>query len=994
MFVVQRFVHATVKRLLGQYVKNNIDSLDDGNGFINLSNLNFKEDVLNKYAHPFGLNILSATLGNVKITSTTSIEWSNIKIHVIKNEQQQQQQPPQTLDDNNDDDIGNESVLGKSLFAMDDDDDDETQIDAEEEGGFFSSFFSPIQGLQKKIEGMTTMIQHTFTHVEINYGDLIVLVTGKYSENDGIKLDSVLISTTQEHFAGMHNVFLNDKHVTCDHMELILSLPVIKILLSLIPPNTDDSAPPLSSVLNTVKASHIIVKLEKRYTMELRGVLIDCIGKKINIDELTIEGYVQMKKAQISLVVATTGQVKATPLSSSDPIEACSPFEEDKIFLFRSQPKPMPIASIAKTSSFITKERNSGKGNIVIKIAELKTFKIPSNEDNTYIRQFIAGLISPPPIPPTPPTTAAYCFEISIQHVFISIDPQINIVINQASCILGRSSFWSAKANSLVVSDILELQQMRIAGDDMKRISGDIRKLEIRNILRLIALVKMIESDPNAEPFDFIIRVKYVSVAPNEYFNEAIVSETVEIFSSTVTPNSIVVTSGRVESQGVSKIRITSCQVSIADMIEVSIASIQGIAAPAVIQQILKNFTDKTNENKNDNNGNNDKYGVIVNPIIMNYANNPRSDDTMPIFPERQCRIKIIVRQARLILQTTGCNTTGHLELLLDQFKIRIFQDSVICFSTEKLECLDRLSLDVWNKALILHKLNMQLDRANGVFGDFQITIGNASANTNSNDDIVTISIDQHVIDFIALYVMECGLIAPQQQPSTTTTTTPAIRSFHVAPFKARIDFKPSASSQNFLRYLPLRGAVIKVKLFDAFDTTPERLAVEFALHTINHVRNLPRIIGGIKPLRAPLSIFRNVTELVLVPFEGAADNGGLQGVINQAQTIVGKIAISVLELGPALNVRRVGTATDAPTSIHSNQPSGVKGGIIQAGQTFTTDMGTVIAFVSGDMRNIDLFDLPLLVLRPLTAPLTDIVNGICNQVDPARYKRMKNKYR
>ena len=222
-----------------------------------------------------------------------------------------------------------------------------------------------------------------------------------------------------------------------------------------------------------------------------------------------------------------------------------------------------------------------------------------------------------------------------------------------------------------------------------------------------------------------------------------------------------------------------------------------------------------------------------------------------------------------------------------------------------------------------------------------------------------------------------------------------------MSPFKARVDYKPSSTSLSFLKFLPLRGAVINFNLFDSFDTNPERLAVEFALHTINHAKNLSRIIGGIKPLRAPLSVFRNVTELVLVPFEGiSAEVGGgveddyeiLQGVINQAQTIVGKIAISILELGPTLNVRRIGT--DIPTSIHSNQPTGLKGGIIQAKQTFTTDMGTVIAFISGDMRNLDLFDLPLLLIRPLTAPLTDIVNGICNQIDSTRYNRMKNKYR
>jgi len=32
-------------------------------------------------------------------------------------------------------------------------------------------------------------------------------------------------------------------------------------------------------------------------------------------------------------------------------------------------------------------------------------------------------------------------------------------------------------------------------------------------------------------------------------------------------------------------------------------------------------------------------------------------------------------------------------------------------------------------------------------------------------------------------------------------------------------------------------------------------------------------------------------------------------------------------------------------------------------------------------------------VLRPFTAPLAEILNGLCNQMDQQRYQRLKDKY-
>jgi hypothetical protein len=49
--------------------------------------------------------------------------------------------------------------------------------------------------------------------------------------------------------------------------------------------------------------------------------------------------------------------------------------------------------------------------------------------------------------------------------------------------------------------------------------------------------------------------------------------------------------------------------------------------------------------------------------------------------------------------------------------------------------------------------------------------------------------------------------------------------------------------------------------------------------------------------------------------------------------------------------------------------------------------MKTVIAFVSGDPDSgpVDLLELPMMVIRPITSPVSTVISGVCNQLDPKR---------
>ena len=151
-------------------------------------------------------------------------------------------------------------------------------------------------------------------------------------------------------------------------------------------------------------------------------------------------------------------------------------------------------------------------------------------------------------------------------------------------------------------------------------------------------------------------------------------------------------------------------------------------------------------------------------------------------------------------------------------------------------------------------------------------------------------------------------------------------------------------------------------------------------MHVMKDKKNLARIIGGVKPIRASVELFKNVTELILIPTHPVPPgySNDVKGMLAQMQHISARTIVSILELVPS----------------SSQQPSGIKQGIIQAGQVFQRDMKTVVAFVSGENGTTDLLDVPLMILRPLTSPVTTLINGVCNQLDPVRLERIRSKYR
>jgi hypothetical protein len=162
---------------------------------------------------------------------------------------------------------------------------------------------------------------------------------------------------------------------------------------------------------------------------------------------------------------------------------------------------------------------------------------------------------------------------------------------------------------------------------------------------------------------------------------------------------------------------------------------------------------------------------------------------------------------------------------------------------------------------------------------------------------------------------------------------------------------------------------MIKVPSFDAFNMSIGDVGVALGLHIFSQNKNIARLVASVKPLRAPADLLKNVSELILIPLSGIS---GDQPVIDRVQKISTQTIVSVLEFG-------------AQSPMEPNQPSGIKHSLVQAGQSFTNEMKTVIGFINGDEKNINLSDIPFVIVRPITTPISTVLSGVCNQLNPSR---------
>ncbi len=931
-----------VRKLLSRFIHDvdNSESSND-NGF-NFCNIMIKEEVINEHIKFIQLKTNLSRIDSISVEFgwKTTIIWRGIHVKLEKCA--------------NETCISTERVddtIGSSLLM---------NADSSNNDDFLSSFIvSPIEMIQKKFESVTSSIVHQLydIKVELDCIGIMNVVRCEISEQHGIECSGITLTI-------MNNVDVKISRICVDKERAIIesidiNINVIQDFVDFIQQQQQQQQ----------QESHTRIELSIRSVkISVSGVCVlrldDIVISKclknfiVGFGELFYFG-IECEFHNIQIKLIQQQQEQQQEQQEQEQEQSVSPFDHERIFLFHAHTKPNPVANSDQITSFIecTKKKATYICNILIEklYIDVHEFSLPINVKTTTA------------------TTDALIFaaELLIKDFkFVFDSQQLDIHANQCLCFFDSSTqHWTAKIQHMNIKNIGEVKKVRLAGDSYRSISSDIACVNVESINNLISLLNTGPKNPD-QNIEFMFRIKMASLSEHK-----LIASSIEIFTLTTT-HDIIITLGGVCFE---QIIASSLQIQISEEnVRITAISISGAITPEIlsslVNKIIKNNDPKIESEKVHNCNYCDR-------IIHNYMDSDISQQQQYISNEangsnRKLKIKCSLLQMRLKLILVGCNVDSFVELHTNRLKFYIYSNGDVMIKVDNITCYDKMQTSVWNKAAIFRKLTIWKEN----ISDFKVITGIPS---------IVCSFDQTMLDHIIAFAIKTqSMLLTHHHDTNSSAADPfVIDSLYISPFKARIDYKPNDSSSYF-NFVALRGAVVKIGQFDCYDSTVQQMIVKLTLHTINEIRNVPRLISAIKPLRTPAYILRNITELVLVPMN-AVCSSDINQITAQARRIGCATIVSIMEIGSSLNLRRVDN-----NSVHANQPSGIKDGFYQAATHLKQDLGTVFAFISGDLRNVDLFELPLMMLRPVTSPISDIMNGTCNQIDRERYQRLKDKYR
>ena len=987
MFAVRGLLASTIKPLLGRFVKRGMQT-DTSNG-LSVTNIELKEDALEEFLLkllPAGnsIKIHHASVGsiNVELSWTSAlVKWQGILIGAeFVNEPVLATSPDARLGG---------SLIGQSMLA--------SASALMESGSGDSLFNSALMGAQKRIENATSLIAHELDSITIHVklSELITLEIlaygGKFSEANGLQLDSLLISKLEAQgpdlvivktdgiqlASNLSSVSVGDLFVKCDEVMSIIERTFRR----------GESTAQKTDLKLQIQAT-------QKATIQYREMLFNATNTSASVSEGSVAFRCDLftvapvssvaPVAPVSSVSSVApvssapvappfvGEVSATSVKGSflfglaptgNETPSCSAFDEGKLFMFRSHIRPVPLATPERLDEFFSFCRGAAHQRLTIECADLKA----------SIGSLPKAFPSAPLAPSAPSDSSIRVIELKVGAAHLQNETH-SVTTNGISAFLslGQKTDWFVSASTIATPGCASVKNVRIAGQALERISADIAHVNLIGPEKTVTLVKQLVSGPAGEPINLFIRMHRARVAPNRwYMNSEVTVGMCDIFTI---GEAFAVTAGTIES---ASLRINAIQAEIGTNIKLHAALVQMLVSPDDISNTVRTARESISSELavtadvkpfclNDH--------LIINDYVKRLRR--RNDSTQPMGPTNlgETSFKLSITKVRLQLSNPA-HSAGYAELCLDGLKVRVHPTRKR-LSFDLLQCFDRTTQSTFNRAVVVRGAVLTLiDKE-----DYVIAFGGDSSRKKMED--VSLAIDQSFIEFLIAYFN-------QIKWGTTLTNEEAvvIRSIRVSAIKARVNYRPCSSSAaeatseaGFARYIPIKEAVIKVGPFDGFGLTADELLVAFGMHVMKDKKNLARIVGGVKPIRASIEIFKNVTELILIPTHPVTPgySNDVKGMLAQMQHVSARTIVSILELVPS----------------SSQQPSGIKQGIIQAGQVFQRDMKTVVAFVSGENATTDLLDVPLMIIRPLTSPVSTLINGVCNQLDPVRLERIRSKYR
>ena len=431
------------------------------------------------------------------------------------------------------------------------------------------------------------------------------------------------------------------------------------------------------------------------------------------------------------------------------------------------------------------------------------------------------------------------------------------------------------------------------------------------------------------------------------------------------------------------------------------------------------NFENETN--------NNEKEKRKLN-IIENYDPDTMEDkvNTPPVWKtlknEFLCgNLTIHILSDSEHLGTVPLNEINHISLEFNHARMFIFKDDLslennmdnendsntsnprIEFMIQSLEVKDGIQSSLWSKAVRT--------------GDIKIIYIDRYLSLDFGKEIY-LHIDQRFLEFVQLCINTYNRsyrlrfypniddstllsnfgIGPNVTDTTNdnandddSTSIPPFRSIHISKMIFNFDYKPQDGGGlvSFVNCDQIRGSKIVFNEFYLFQIKTWSILInQFVINLFSNIQNLQGIVSGIKPLRPIATILSSSKNLLILPVNNYIGKKRSESFTKQIKNILKDVTVEVLELGSAMHVN-----INKKESIYSNQPRNWKEGIDNGKKEFEDNCQTIIAFVQNS-DDVDLVNLPIVMVRPITGFMSQFFQGLANQLKPSRKELMDNKYK
>lgn len=1011
MFVVQRLLKSSVKSYLSKFIQNEItlnqmEYTQDGVFELKDFHLNVVElnnQLLDSVPFIKNLGFENAKIDNMTIHPS----WNNVinkidinGVEIVLNNNPLQKMSVPNLDDN--------SKSNNSIFYYDGNEStmDESTINEQDLAGY--------KVVLDKVENIANDFQLFVKNINIQFGDLKILFGFEYTRKR-IVINDICIVMNDATIFESPQVVLEDKdnliEVFCKEGYVTGTTQNFKSLILLIK-NIFKDNDEFSEMYHSPKP-------KKSMSFMCENLSLNLNGKNITITNLGVnssENYIEISSGKIDSEIVNFDGFDFKFSKNNSPHESNSNFKtpfSEKACYYNGTQKPESITN-AKGRELFKQEKKekskyhfSIKSNIIrvdikpfyklvkdiIEVISVKPADVEENDvfddeeflNNSFDNNNNESLSSSSALDNS--SKIVWWLEIDANFISAKLDDFIQFKGRDVSFFFSEY-YWCLDSPKIIWSPqnikTCKVKNVHLAGNiPLNHFVAEIDNCEVMDFDNCIDVVKnMMDQEAEALEVKMYIKLKHLS-APNLYdINDKNLNLQIDILE--------IFTTGKCINFTIEKIlgNLDNQPMLEVDLFHINIFDKHFGNRPSDFKWNINNLKCIVDSNDFKSILNKVKDIIPTKPIdrkekdqlrlefIDNYDGNSNEDhhDVQRLIQEgTMTKWCIMLKQSY--------NVNDNIQLRGEGFNILTFQDknnrTILKFPT--FEIIDGVESSLWYKAFWTKNIEVLLI-------DNYLSV-------EANSDLM-LNIDHDFILFISKFFewdIQQSFIDMDQQPLQANSEKPPFSSIHISELTFRLDYKPKDKEElfEFTNFMALRNSKILFREFYMFNIRSiNELVQSIALNLFTNMDNIQGVIAGMKPVKPIAKILGGAKNVIILPINTKLDKNFGSKVKTQLKKVLKDTAIEVLEVGCGLNI-----SLDNKKSIYSNQPATIKQGFESAEKQFSDGMKTVFAFVKNG-EDADLLSLPIAVVRPFTGGLSQILLGICNQLDPSRKKRMDNKYK